>query len=253
MNEQVAKPEKITKPIQLLAAWLAGLFSIDSCFLIAAANLPNSPMLSGALVWAAILNVPLFLAAVFLLQTKFRPEMQEDQYYASYLSHKTNLRVTVNKDELQSAQLSHLTQRLVTLESSITSRLSKVASDAGFSGLLMGVNRCLSDGDVSITAALYAAGISSFRPFGDVEKPPSERVVAMSSQLASHLRVRIIDLARRLGFRYYAFIEPYEEIAEHVLWGAYGDADSYFEIAAEESCFQILEGGATSEGLKLKL
>ena len=84
------KPERITTPIQLLGAWLVGLLSIDSCFLFAVANMDQGSWESVALTIAAIVNVPLFIGAVFLLQTKFRPELQEDSYYSSYLSQKTN-------------------------------------------------------------------------------------------------------------------------------------------------------------------
>lgn len=96
MTEVSVKPERITKPIQLLGAWLAGLLAIDSCFLVAAIRMPNASWHASALVIAAIGNVPLFLAAVFLLQTRFRPELQEDSYYATYLSSKTNELVRVS-------------------------------------------------------------------------------------------------------------------------------------------------------------
>jgi hypothetical protein len=85
MSNQRIDPAKVTKPIQLLAAWLIGLILIDGSFLGAAVSLTKPDWGPGALVLAAILNVPLFLVCLFLLQTKFRPEMQEDQYYASYL------------------------------------------------------------------------------------------------------------------------------------------------------------------------
>lgn len=69
MNKEAGiKPEKITKPMQLLGAWLAGLFSVDSCFLFAASQMNQGSLESIALVFAAIINVPLFLAAVFLLK-----------------------------------------------------------------------------------------------------------------------------------------------------------------------------------------
>jgi hypothetical protein len=85
MAERQIEPSKITKPIQLLSAWLIGLILIDASFLGAAATISNPTWAAGALVIAAIFNVPLFLAALFLLQTKFRPEMQEDEFYAPYL------------------------------------------------------------------------------------------------------------------------------------------------------------------------
>lgn len=70
--------EKVTKPIQLLAAWLTGLVLVDGMFLTAAKTISEPAWITGVLSVAAIINVPVFLAAIFLLQTKFRPEMQED-------------------------------------------------------------------------------------------------------------------------------------------------------------------------------
>lgn len=91
MSEQKIEAHKVTKPIQLLAAWLVGLIIIDSVFLSGAATIARPEWASGLLIIAAILNVPVFLAAIFLLQTKFRPEMQEDTYYSKYLDQKTNI------------------------------------------------------------------------------------------------------------------------------------------------------------------
>ncbi len=85
MNGNKISPEKITKPIQLLAAWLIGLILIDGSFLFSAQKISDPTWASGALVISAIINVPIFLFAIFLLQTKFRPEMQEDSYYSKYL------------------------------------------------------------------------------------------------------------------------------------------------------------------------
>ncbi|MCH4828632.1 MULTISPECIES: hypothetical protein [Flavobacterium] len=90
MSTENIKPEKITKPIQLLAAWLLGLIIINASFLTAAAQIEKPEWASGALVIATIINVPIFLASLFLLQTKFRPEMQEDTFYSKYLERKYN-------------------------------------------------------------------------------------------------------------------------------------------------------------------
>ena len=88
MPEQQIVPHKITKPIQLLGAWLAGLAVINGSFLAGAATITSLQWLPAVLVIAAVVNVPLFLASLFLLQTKFRPEMQEDSFYSKYLEKK---------------------------------------------------------------------------------------------------------------------------------------------------------------------
>ena len=96
MSESKLQPATITKPMQLLAAWLVGLLAIDSCFLLAASRHPSGSMEAMALTWAAIANVPVFLGALFLLQTRFRPELQEDLYYSTYISQKTNQAISVS-------------------------------------------------------------------------------------------------------------------------------------------------------------
>lgn len=91
-------PHRITKPIQLLAAWLAGLAIINASFLTAAGFLHIPTWLPSLLTIAAVVNVPLFIASLFLLQTKFRPEMQEDTYYSQYLERKyAPIPLTVDK------------------------------------------------------------------------------------------------------------------------------------------------------------
>jgi len=82
---QDLKPHKVTKPIQLLAAWLLGLVLIDGAFLTAAKTISIPSWLPAVLVVAAVCNVPLFLVCIFLLQTRFRPQMQEDIFYSRYL------------------------------------------------------------------------------------------------------------------------------------------------------------------------
>jgi hypothetical protein len=84
MDERI-EPHKVTKPIQLLAAWLLGLIVVDASFLSAAAVLKQPGWVPIVLVIAAVCNVPLFLGSLFLLQTRYRPEMQEDSFYAKYL------------------------------------------------------------------------------------------------------------------------------------------------------------------------
>jgi hypothetical protein len=85
MNDSRINPQKVTKPIQLLAAWLVGLVAVDSLFLTAARFVSSPAWIAPTLAIAAIINVPLFLLCIFFLQTKFRPEMQEDTFYSSYL------------------------------------------------------------------------------------------------------------------------------------------------------------------------
>ncbi len=111
MKSTEIQAQNVTKPIQLLAAWLVGLIAINGSFL-GAANLITTPSwAAGLLVIASIVNVPLFLFLIFFLQTKFRAELQEDSFYSKHLdkvtgsnhSNENSLKAAVQED-FQKAQ-----------------------------------------------------------------------------------------------------------------------------------------------------
>ena len=89
MNEQKIKPEKITKPIQLLAVWLIGLIAIETSLLTAAGTITQPEWLPVFFGISAVSIIPLFLLLIFLLQTKYRPQIQEDEFYSKYLDKNT--------------------------------------------------------------------------------------------------------------------------------------------------------------------
>lgn len=222
MTDSTIKPEKITKPIQLLAAWLAGLFSIDACFLFAATNMNPESWETSALTIAAIANVPAFLIAVFVLQTKFRPELQEDSYYSSYLSSRTNQPLTVHKDDIQ---FSAVMQRIAELENRMLSnhQVNAIAEDS-LQKLTIGINQYLSD-KLEISKKLSDLSIFEFTTFGG-DEPPSGRNVSISKYLPKETVKKVVMLARELGFKSYNFFDNYaEETIEDVLLGSYGSAD----------------------------
>lgn len=85
MAEAQIQPHKITKPIQILAVSFAALVLLVASFLGAASAIDSPIWLRCVLCISAIVLVPLFLCAVLLLQTKYRPQLQDDEYYAPYL------------------------------------------------------------------------------------------------------------------------------------------------------------------------
>lgn len=117
-------PDKVTKPIQLLAAWLVGLIVVNGTFLLAAQQITRPEWASGLLVICAVLNVPVFIFALFLLQTKFRPQMQEDSYYSQYLERENYNKSTSVREN--SAQV---------VEKEIVEATEKIVSSLGQAGL----------------------------------------------------------------------------------------------------------------------
>ena len=85
METHKIEAHKITKPIQLMAVWFVALLLIDATFLTAAAKINSPTWLAPTLVISAIAFVPLFLACVFLMQTVFRKELQDDPFYSEWL------------------------------------------------------------------------------------------------------------------------------------------------------------------------
>lgn len=219
MTETV-KPERITKPIQLLGAWLAGLLAINTCFLVSASQMPLGSWEMRALVVAAIVNVPLFLLAVFLLQTKFRPEMQEDSYYATYLSSKTNERIVMTKDDTKIALVAH---RIAEVESRLTTpkNIQTLEDTSSMSTLKIGINKFLKDID-EIGTHLGLFGVKDYIEFGGID-PPDQRAVAISHYLPTNIRASILRVAYDVGFKYYTLFDNIEEESEEeVLFGCYG-------------------------------
>lgn len=140
MPKQKIEAHKVTKPIQLLAAWLVGLILVNGSLLTAAATIKTPAWAPNLLVIATVLNVPLFLICIFVLQTKFRPEMQEDTYYSKYLEATTatfvsqrvdDSAITNLKDSIAKANKNtiNLIQDLGENLKSLTENLSSISGD----------------------------------------------------------------------------------------------------------------------------
>lgn len=81
MSVSKVKPEKITRPIQLLAVWLLGLVALVSAFLTAAVKITSLPWLQVVLIITAGIVAIVIIVLIFLMQTKYRPEMLGDKRY----------------------------------------------------------------------------------------------------------------------------------------------------------------------------
>ncbi len=218
MEKQNISPDRITKPIQLLGAWLVGLLTVDGAFLAAATSMDLNSWQSGALTIAAILNVPIFIGALFLLQTKFRPELQEDSYYSTYLNNRTNEVMKVPKIEILHDQL---TSKIQALEKQLEHPSSIVELNQ-LSNLSYAVNVNLENQD-AIDAKLDEMEIQTVRMFGEKSPKPDKSTVAIADHLPKGIFNKVLLLAKELGFEYFSYIEHFEDIEEDVLFGAYGD------------------------------
>lgn len=245
MTEQRIDPEKVTKPIQLLAAWLVGLIITNGSFLVAAAQFAAGSWERGILVISAIVNVPLFLFSLFMLQTRFRPELQEDSYYADYLSKKTAIPIRVDKNSEQDAKIEGLEEALARLShevavhelNSLAAPPLTIAIDGApepldWSNWAVALNQTHPRaGD--IREALRRAQIPLADIFGD--NPPTRWIVSISYHLPVAHKALLLRTILPLGFDGFQLWEPQREADENedVYIGGYGEQTVYAKITDE--------------------
>lgn len=192
--------------------------------MLAAIRFPAGTMESTALTWAAIVNVPLFLGALFLLQTRFRPELQEDLYYSTYINQKTNQSVSVSKDEHRLAVVLGRIERVENLVKAASSEALNKDHANLLSGIDFGINLHFPDKE-ELSTRLLSMGVKRHTWFGS-DEPPKGRIVSISENLPEETREAILAVVEKLGFvRYNLFDNLMEEIEEDVLIGSYGSGD----------------------------
>ena len=226
MSQHNIEPQKVTKPIQLLAAWLIGLIVIDAAFLAASMKLDSWER--SALVVASILNVPIFLFALFTLQTRFRPELQEDAFYSKYLDSKTNQVVTRSKLDAIDVEVSTL-RKTVLHELSTLSMASQPTAQSALARYRIGLNKHLSQFEKS-KDALKARGLQASEIFAG-DDPPKGAYLAIDREMDLQSMLEAISLAVDCGMDGYGYFNPAEEgIRERILIGAYGLELDHFVI-----------------------
>ncbi len=85
MSDVRIEPHRIKSPIQLLAVWFAALALIVGTLTLAATKISSPPWVCPFLVISSVLLVAIFLLVAFLMQTKFRPHLQDDEHYSLWL------------------------------------------------------------------------------------------------------------------------------------------------------------------------
>lgn len=117
MPQTEIKPHQITTPIQLLAVWFAALVIVVSAFLGTASIIDSPSWVCPMLAIAAVLFVPLFLVAAFIMQTRFRTHLQEDPYYSDWLKTKEQSFSDFKPESISARSISEHETTSPTLES----------------------------------------------------------------------------------------------------------------------------------------
>ncbi|WP_161888580.1 hypothetical protein [Pontibacter russatus] len=223
MQEHRINPERITKPIQLLAAWLIGLILVVGSLLTAAGTIDRPSWLPAFFAISAVCTIPVFLALIFLLQTKFRPEMQEDSFYSKYLekdsltfqyfkeedekqveikilkeeilllSQATKkeieaIRQIINVDSIKSEQEEKIEAIIVNSDN----RLDEIKRIANIATISLNINRNLPSYQ-NIVPIVTQIGFTNFKEFG-TDKVPEVHAISFGKNVT-------IDIVKALAFK----------------------------------------------------
>lgn len=236
MKEQgKIEPHRITKPIQLLAAWLLGLIFVNGAFLLAAAQISKPVWASSVLVIASIVNVPLFLVSIFLLQTKFRPEMQEDSFYAKYLESKTGN----TEREITTESVAVIRENLAKLERTVAKEVSEGGDKAelekiNWSSTTVLLNKVLG-AHQKITRELSRHGIPVHETFGAGADRPKVFNIAVGKGFEVAQIRQLVEVLSNITSGWICFAHDDEVDDEYdfkVLIGAYGGYKHGLELSA---------------------
>ncbi|EHD0099286.1 hypothetical protein JZN58_004281 [Vibrio vulnificus] len=241
MSNQKIEPSKVTKPIQLVAAWLVGLVLVNGAFLGAAVGISEPVWLRGTLVIASVVNVPVFLLAIFMLQTKFRPQLQEDEYYSKYLDKSTSEYVVVSKDESILSAITEIKSELVTISDA---KASKCSETPELLNVLAGgwsphykVALCdyLPDFE-SIRAELKKNNISINKIFGKstTKNVPKFNHLSFSRDVNFKTKVAALRMLTKYNFDGYAYAVSNDVNPEEIYIGGFGYMNGgFFPINSE--------------------
>jgi hypothetical protein len=225
-NERI-EPHKVTKPIQLLAAWLVGLIIVDGCFLLSAIKIAAGSWERSALILAAIANVPIFLAALFLLQTKFRPELQEDMYYSQYLDKRTDKVITLTNQEVQDARLldlkSDISKLSQLLEVSKSSDVRIKGKSTEWGKWEVAINDHLEE-FVEIRSELRKHQIPVKSIFGKIAgtAKPKKKIVSFNSAMDFKSILTLLRILSNFNFDGYMYGDPDSPVdTEDIYIGSY--------------------------------
>jgi hypothetical protein len=207
--------------------------------LTAALQLDAGSWERSALVIAAIAWVPVFLAAMFVLQTKFRAELQEDSYYSEYLSKKseayfklTPAKILTNElrafeDRLASAQVKILP---LTEQQRIAKSVTEINSpELNWDPWRVALNE-FHPRFAEVRSALRDSNIPLSEIFGS-DAPPKKWIIAIHNAMPLQHKMALLRIAMKFQFDGFQFWTPIPEAdeTEDVYIGSYG-ITPYVEI-----------------------
>lgn len=204
---------------------MVGLTVVNGTFLGAAIALGEGAWERAALTVAAIVNVYAFIGAIFLLQTKFRPELQDDPYYSKYISRKDASVKSVNPVEVLERKLDVLQREI----QDATAGVHEPTSVLDWTKWKVAINDHLPFA-ADLRLSLKERGIPVAAIFGKINgtHPIKRHTIAISEEIDWSHVVQLLRVAAKFDFEGFSFWYPVRDAGEDedVYFGSYGDRSS---------------------------
>jgi len=157
MADSHIAPEKITHPLQLMAAWFVMLIALVGSLLTGAAKIEHPAWAAGFLVISAVVLAILVMLAVFIMLTRFRPHLQGSKEYADWLKDERRFRGEITKP----VQIREISEQKIYKRRSrgSTLRLERSHSDRDIATYIVEISPL--EGDQDVLAALRAKGFTA--------------------------------------------------------------------------------------------
>ena len=193
MAQPNIKAEKITSPIQLMAAWFVMLILLSGVLLTAASQIKEPEWAAGYLVLFCSLVIIIVITCVTLMLTKFRPHLQESKEYAEWLKDQN----AYSKGILP--KIAHNTKRVVITDSTAES-CEEVSepSEVRISVLdaVGGINIVESLKNVGLNADIYESSRNSYELTRDNIR--NNQGIWVGKRVPPEIVVKVISLAKEI-------------------------------------------------------
>jgi hypothetical protein len=247
------QPHKITQPFQLLAAWFVMLIALEGAFGTAAVKIQNPGWIPEMFAIAMVAMPLLVISIVFLMQTKFRPHLQEGKFYFEWLKDSqqyTKIRVpalseAIVDDVVGRGNIYHNIGlgRVGALRHTLASELPQIESESmeeilaplnpeGATGIIVEV--CNTSGATTVVARLKKAGFAARVYVKERSTWEKQESIWIGRGVSYENVVKVITIAR--------------ELWPHLKYVAFQREGPSMPIGIEEEMFV---GGSTASAIKL--
>lgn len=224
MAQPDIKADKINSPIQLMAAWFVMLILISGVLLGAAASIEKPDWAAGYLVFFTTVIIVAVITLVFLMLTKFRPNLQDGKEYAEWLKEQGQYSDGLVKEQPAGGQNRLIKQKLEQIKQSTIDKKAIPVIDKLEDSILYSASVLDMKGAELIINELSEIGIESTiyeSRDGEKESLFENCSIWLGSNIPANIAIPIIQKAVKIWpqLKYIAF--PSDNAPEDTQWSVF--------------------------------